>query len=145
MKTVFGIAAIMAILIASNAAPCADQLDSSDYVIVANKQLQGASISITALKGIYLREVLNLANSQEEIIPVDLTTANGFYQNLFGKSYVQMQAYWLSMRIKHSIDLPVSKKDAEGVKQFIAANKSAIGFLKHSDLDDRVKVLKVIN
>ena len=58
---------------------------------------------------------------------------------------MQMQAYWLNMRIKHSVDLPVSKKDAESVKQFIAANKSAIGFLKNGDSDDRVKVLKVIN
>jgi phosphatidate phosphatase APP1 len=143
MKTVFGIAAIMAILVVSNAAPCADLTDSSEYVIVANKQLQGTSINMAALKGIYLREVRNLANSQEAIIPVDLSTANGFYQNLFGKSYVQMQAYWLNMRIKHSVDLPVSKKDAESVKQFIAANKAAIGFLRNSDLDDRVKVLKV--
>jgi hypothetical protein len=99
----------------------------------------------TALKGIYLREVRNWENSEGEIIPVDLTTAYNFYQNLFGKSYVQMQAYWVSMRIKHSIDLPVSKKDPESVKQFIAANKTAIGFLNNSDLDDRVKVLKVVN
>jgi hypothetical protein len=145
MKTVFGIAAIMAILVVSGVAICADQPDNSEYAIVANKQLQGTSISTTALKGIYLREMRNLANSQEEIIPVDLSTGPGFYQGLFGKSYVQMQAYWLNMRIKHSVDLPVSKKDAESVKQFIAANKSAIGFIKTSDVDDRVKVLKLVN
>jgi len=145
MKTVFGVAAVMAMLIVIVAAPCIAQSDGSEYVIVANKQVAGSSINVAALKGIYLREVRNWANSEGEIIPVDLTTANGFYQNLFGKSYVQMQAYWLSMRIKHSIDLPVSKKDAESVKQFIASNKSAIGFLKNSDLDDRVKVLKVLN
>jgi hypothetical protein len=145
MKTVFGIAAIMAILIVSAVALCADQPDGSDYVVVANKQLQGTSISTAALKGIYLREMRNLANSQEEIIPVDLSSATGFYQNLFGKSYVQMQAYWLNMRIKHSVDLPVSKKDAESVKQFVAANKSAIGFIKSNDVDDRIKVLKVVN
>ena len=145
MKTVFGVASVMAMLIVIIAAPCIAQSDGSEYVIVANKQVAGSSINVAALKGIYLREVRNWANSEGEIIPVDLTTANGFYQNLFGKSYVQMQAYWLSMRIKHSIDLPVSKKDAESVKQFIASNKSAIGFLKNSDLDDRVKVLKVLN
>jgi hypothetical protein len=145
MKTVFGIAAIMAILVVSAVALCADQPDSSDYVVVANKQLQGTSISTAVIKGIYLREMRSLANSKEEIIPVDLSTSTGFYQNLFGKSYVQMQAYWLSMRIKHSVDLPVSKKDAESVKQFIAANKSAIGFLKSNDVDDRIKVLKVVN
>jgi hypothetical protein len=145
MKTVFGIAVVMAIFFVISAAPCVAQLDNSEYVIVANKQIQGTSINMAALKGIYLREVLKLANADGEIIPVDLTAASGFYQNLFGKSYVQMQAYWLNMRIKHSIDLPVSKKDAESVKQFIASNKTAIGFLKNSDLDDRVKVLKVVN
>jgi ABC-type phosphate transport system substrate-binding protein len=145
MKTVFGIAAMMAILISAGVAPCIAESDSSEYVIVANKQLVGNSINIAALKGIYLREIRNLANTQEEIVPVDFTTASGFYQNLFGKSYVQMQAYWLNMRIKHSVDLPVSKKDAESVKQFIASNKAAIGFLKNSDLDDRVKVLKLVN
>ncbi len=56
-----------------------------------------------------------------------------------------MQAYWLNMRIKYSVNLPVSKKDSESVKEFIASNKDAIGFLKSSDLDDRVKVLKVVN
>ena len=145
MRTVFGIAILLAILLVAGALPAVAQSDISDYVIVANKQMQGSSISMAALKGIYLREVRSWGNGGGEIIPVDLSTANNFYQNLFGKTYVQMQAYWLNMRIKHSIDLPVSKKDAESVKQFIASNKSAIGFLKNSDLDDRVKVLKVTN
>jgi ABC-type phosphate transport system substrate-binding protein len=145
MKNAFGIAAIMAILIVSNASFCADQPDNSEYIIVANKQLQGTSISMATLKGIYLREVRNWASVDSEIVPVDLSVANGFYQNLFGKSYVQMQAYWLNMRVKYNVDLPVSRKDAESVKQFIAANKSAIGFLKNGDADDRVKVLKLLN
>ncbi len=145
MKTVFGIAAMMAMLVAANVAPCVAGSNESEYVIVANKQIVGTSINVAALKGIYLREIRNLASTKEEIIPVDYTAESSFYQNLFGKSYVQMQAYWLNMRIKHSIDLPVSKKDAESVKQFIASNKSAIGFLKNSDLDDRVKVLKVVD
>jgi ABC-type phosphate transport system substrate-binding protein len=143
MKTVFGIASIMAILVLSCAAFCADLSDGSEYVIVANKQLQGTSISMAALKGIYLREVRTWANSKDEIVPVDLSTANSFYQNLFAKSYVQMQAYWLNMRVKYNVDFPVTKKDAESVKQFVASNKSAIGFLKSSDVDDRVKTLKI--
>jgi ABC-type phosphate transport system substrate-binding protein len=143
MKTVFGIAAITAIFVLSCTALCADLSDGSEYVIVANKQLQGTSISTAALKGIYLREVRTWANTKDEIIPVDLSTANSFYQTLFGKSYVQMQAYWLNMRVKYNVDFPVNKKDAESVKQYIASNKSAIGFIKSSDLDDRVKALKI--
>ena len=144
MKTVFGIASIMAILIVSCVALCADLSDGSEYVIVANKQLQGTSISMAALKGIYLREVRTWTNTKDEIVPVDLSSANSFYQNLFGKSYVQMQAYWLNMRVKYNVDFPVSKKDAESVKQYVASNKSAIGFIRSGDLDDRVKALKVI-
>ena len=143
MKNVLGIAAVVAILIASQATPSIAQSDA--YVIVANKQLSGNSINKAELKGIYLRELLTWGNGGGEIVPVDLANASGFYQKLFGKSSVQMQAYWLNMRIKYSVSLPVSKKDPEGVKQYIATNKGAIGFLKTSDLDDRVKVLKLLN
>jgi ABC-type phosphate transport system substrate-binding protein len=125
--------------------PSMAQSDSSEYVVIANKQLAGGSINTAALKGIYLREVRSWGNGGGEIIPVDLSNAGIFYQNLFGKSYVQMQAYWLNMRIKYSVDLPVSKKDPESVKQFIADTKGAIGFIKNADVDDRVKVLKVTN
>jgi len=145
MRTVFGVAAVLMILLTAGGSASFAQSDNSEYVIVANKQMQGSSINIAALKGIYLREVRNWGNGGGEIIPVDLSSAANFYQNLFGKSYVQMQAYWLNMRIKYSVELPVSKKDAESVKQFIAENKGAIGFLKNSDIDDRVKVLKVTN
>ncbi len=138
-------AALLAVLIVSGTVPGMAQSDSSEYIIVANKQMQGTSISMAALKGIYLREVRNWGNGGGEIVPVDLSSASGFYQNLFGKNYVQMQAYWLNMRIKYSVELPISKKDAESVKQFIADNKGAIGFLKKGDADDRVKVLSLTN
>ncbi len=145
MRTTIGITALLAALLISGAVITMAQTDTSEYIIVANKQMQGNSINMAALKGIYLREVRSWGNGGGEIIPVDFAPANGFYQNLFGKSYVQMQAYWLNMRIKYSVDLPVSKKDAESVKQFIADNKGAIGFLKNGDVDDRVKVLKLVN
>lgn len=144
MRTVFGVAAVLMVLLMIGVAPSVAQSDS-EYVIVANKSMQGSSINVAALKGIYLREVRSWGNGGGEIIPVDLSTGANFYQNLFGKSYVQMQAYWLNMRIKYSVELPVSKKDAESVKQFIAENKGAIGFLKNGDVDDRVKVLKLGN
>jgi len=140
----FGAAAVFAAVLALYVAPSVAQLQSSEYVIVANKQVQGASINLAALKGIYLRE-LRTWSGGEEIIPVDLSSATNFYQNLFGKSYLQMQAYWLNMRIKYSVGLPVTKRDAEAVKRFIVDNKGAIGFLKNSDIDDRVKVLKLVN
>jgi ABC-type phosphate transport system substrate-binding protein len=143
MKSVLGISLLVAICIVFFAVPFIAETD--EYVVVANKQLPGSSINKAALKGIYLREVKTWGNGGGEIVPVDLSSENDFYQNLFQKSYVQMQAYWLNMRIKYSVALPVSKKDAESVKEFIAANKDAIGFLKTADLDDRVKALKITN
>ena len=143
MKAVFGFSVLVAICMTSLAASCLAQSD--EYVVVANKQLPGTSINKANLKGIYLRELKSWGNGGGEIVPVDLSSEDGFYQNLFQKSYTQMQAYWLNMRIKYSVSLPVSKKDAESVKEFIASNKEAIGFLRSSDLDDRVKVLKIVN
>ncbi len=145
MKVILGTFALLVAAMLFYAVPAETQSLEGEFVIVANKDLQGSTISTAILKGIYLREVLSWANGAGEIIPVDLSSQSAFYQSLFGKNYVQMQAYWLNMRIKHSAEMPVTKKDAEAVKQFIAEKKGAIGFLKNSDLDDRVKVLKVIN
>jgi ABC-type phosphate transport system substrate-binding protein len=140
----FVLTAVIAAALVCYVIPSVAQADVADFAIVANKQVQGSSIKLAALKGIYLREVRTWGNGGE-IIPVDLASAGDFYQNLFGKSYVQMQAYWLNMRIKYSVDLPVTKKDAASAKKFIAQNKGAIGFLKNSDVDDSVKVLRLIN
>jgi ABC-type phosphate transport system substrate-binding protein len=145
MRILVGIATIVIVLVTLNSVPSIAQSDSSEFAIVANKQMPGSSINVSVLKGIYLREVRSWGNGGGDIIPVDLAASGGFYQNLFGKTYVQMQAYWLNMRIKYSVDLPISKKDAESVKQFVADNKGAIGFIKNSDVDDRVKVLKLNN
>jgi ABC-type phosphate transport system substrate-binding protein len=145
MRTVLGVAAVLMLMMTVSVAPSMAQSDSSEYAIVANKQMAGSSINVTALKGIYLREVRNWGNGGGEIVPVDLSSGSTFYQNLFGKSYVQMQAYWLNMRVKYSVELPVSKKDSASVKQFVAENKGAIGFIKSTDVDDTVKVLKLNN
>ena len=146
MKTLLTIPAIVLVTAALFCVSSNAQLAGTDYVVVTNKAMTGNSIDLAALKSIYLREIRNWGNDGNKIIVVTLSSdANDFYQNLFGKSYVQMQAYWLKMRIKYSVDLPITKKDAESVKQFIAENKDAIGFLKSGEVDDRVKVLKVTN
>ncbi len=143
MKFVFALSLFFAVCTAWVAEPCFAQTD--EYVVVANKAQPGDTINKAVLKGIYLREVRNWGSGGGEIVPVDLNSAADFYQDLFQKSYVQMQAYWLNMRIKYSVSLPVTKKDADAVKAFVASNKDAIGFLKSSEADDRVKVLKPVN
>jgi ABC-type phosphate transport system substrate-binding protein len=145
MKRICGLAALIAVGVLFSTGQIIAQSGDSGYVVVANKQLPGSSIKTAVLKGIYLREMRNWGNNRGEIVPVDLTNCDDFYQNLFGKTRVQMQVYWMNMRIKYSVELPVSKKDSESVKQFIADNAGAIGFIKSSDVDDRVKVLKVID
>ena len=144
MRIIAGIAAVAVVLMACSAVPSVAQSSNSDFIIVANKHMDGSSINKKALKGIYLREVKKWGNGNK-IIVVNLQGGGEFYQDLFGKTAVQMQAYWLNMRIKYSVDLPVTKKDPADVKQFVASNRGAIGFIKESDLDDSVKVLKVIN
>ena len=144
MRIMAGIAIVAVVLVAWNVAPSFAQEGNSDYVVVANKGMAGTSIKTQALKGIYLREVKNWGNG-DKITVVDLEGSGDFYENLFGKTCVQMQAYWLNMRIKYSVDLPVSKKDAASVKEFVASTTGSIGFIKKSDLDDSVKVLKVTN
>ena len=140
-------AALAAIIGLIGVAPSLAQSNDEgiEYVIVANKELPGDAIKVETLKVVYQREAKTWKNSDSEVVPVDLVTANKFYQNLFGKTYTQMQMQWIKMRSDYSMNLPVFVKDAEGVKQFIASNKDAIGFLKKSDVDERVKIIKLVN
>jgi ABC-type phosphate transport system substrate-binding protein len=138
MKILFRISAVLIVILMLSAVSL---MAEDEYVIIANKDVAGSAISTAALKGIYLREVKNWGGGGGPIIPVNLTTESNFYQNLFGKSYVQMQAYWINMRVKYSVDLPVNKKDPASVKQFVAETKGSIGYLKSGDVDDTVKVL----
>jgi ABC-type phosphate transport system substrate-binding protein len=145
MKYLCIITAILVITLTSYVLPSVAQTEGSEFAVITNKESPGSNISLPALKSIFLREVREWGNGGK-IIVVDLDpNANAFFQNLFGKTHSQMQTYWLNQKIKNSIDLPITKKDAESVKQFVAENKTAIGFIKSSDVDDRVKVIKIAN
>jgi ABC-type phosphate transport system substrate-binding protein len=139
------VAAVAAIMILNTIPVCAQASDP--YVVVVNKEMGGSAISLGSLKGIYLREMRKWDANGDAIIPVDLSdeadVCDAFYKGLFGKSHDEMRFYWLNMKIKNSVDVPVSKKTSEQVKQYVASNKSAIGFIKSSNVDDTVKVLKI--
>ena len=145
MKMAFRMAAIAAITMMVGALSSVAQSNDSAYVIVANKEMPGGAINAADLREVYQREATNWKHSKAEIVPVDLYTAKDFYQNLFGQSYLQMQVQWMKMRRDYSMNMPIFKKDAESVKKFVAANKGAIGFIKISEVDDTVKVIKLIN
>ena len=144
MKMVVRIAVVVAISMMFSAALFA-QSNDSDYVIVANKALPGSAIDVNTLKDVYQREATVWKHNEAEIVPVDLYTAGSFYENVFGKSYIDMQLQWVKMRNDRSLNAPVAVKDATAVKQVVAANKDAIGFIKASDVDDSVKVIKLID
>ena len=145
MKTILKLAAVAVLVVMVGVVPSMAQSNDSEYVIVANKEIKGNVIKADSFKMIYQRDARTMNADGSEIIPVDLYTAEGFYQNLFGKSYVEMQMQWTKQRNSYNVDLPVSQNDPEEVKNFIAANKDAIGFLKVSDVDERVKVIKLVN
>jgi hypothetical protein len=144
MKIVIKIAVVAVIGMLFSVASFA-QSNDSEYVVVANKALPGSAINVTALKAVYQREAGSWKHNEAEVVPVDLYLADGFYANLFGKSYIEMQLQWLKMRNHYSKDMPVVARDSASVKKYIAANKDAIGFLKSSDVDDTVKVIKLVN
>jgi len=144
MKLVLRIAVIAVISMLLNVTLFA-QSNDSDYVIVANKALPGESISINTLKVLYQREATTWRHNEADIVPVDLYTSDAFYSNLFGKSYVDMQLQWMKMRNHRYLNMPIAAKDAASVKKIVAANRDAIGFVKASDVDSSVKVIKLVN
>ncbi|WP_240724954.1 phosphate ABC transporter substrate-binding protein [Onishia niordana] len=66
-----------------------------------------------------------------------------FYSEFAGKSPAQLKAYWSKMIFTGRGQPPKAVDDGNAVKQWLAQNPNAIGYLDNSLVDDRVKIVSV--
>lgn len=66
-----------------------------------------------------------------------------FYAEFAGKSPAQIKGHWSKMVFTGRGRPPRALKDGEAVKQWVAKDLNAIGYLDESLVDDSVKILNV--
>lgn len=79
--------------------------------------------------------------------PVDLPEGSAarktFYAEYAGRSPAQIKAYWSKMIFTGRGGPPRALQNGEAVRQWVASNPQAIGYLDRSLVDDSIKVLQV--
>ena len=77
--------------------------------------------------------------------PVDLPAAQPekalMYRLLVGKDLDQIASYWSRLVFSGRTSPPVQAGSAEDVLRYVAANRGAVGYLDHSRVDTRVRVV----
>lgn len=84
-------------------------------------------------------------NSMEPVDLSDSTTVrNDFYTKVTGKDAAQVKALWTKLIFTGKATPPKIASSAAEVKNAVAADSKAIGYLNKSDVDGSVKVVLTI-
>jgi ABC-type phosphate transport system substrate-binding protein len=66
-----------------------------------------------------------------------------FYSSLTGRSPAQIKAHWAKIIFTGRGEPPRQVADSDAVKDLVAANPAAIGYIDSSSVDDTIRVLRV--
>lgn len=113
-------------------------------VVVVAKDSSLPSLSLDLVKDIYLgkeREVKGSGVVQPVDHPESSPVWSEFCRDVLGKTPQQLKSYW-SLRIFTGRGTPPPTKGGDvEVKQWLAANKSGIGYIDAKSVDESVKVV----
>ena len=114
--------------------------------IVTQRNSEINNVSEETLKLVYLRKLL-LDSAGVRWIPLNLPSSNElrqmFSQVLFKKRPDELEAYWNEQYFQ-GVTPPKVLASEEAILRFVAITPGAIGYVHQRNVDERVKVLKII-
>ena len=116
----------------------------SDFLIVVHPD-NNSEISKSTVRNIFLGKTKSFSNG-EKAVPVEISDGDikvEFTEQVLNKNKGTLKAYWSRMVFSGKANPPKSYDDEQEMKEFIAKNKDAIGFLRDVDIDSSVKVIKI--
>jgi ABC-type phosphate transport system substrate-binding protein len=116
-------------------------LGAEEIVVIVHPE-RAATLSTHQLAQIYLKQ-RNYWGNGERIVAVNLESASAvravFARAVLGQSPPQLSIYW-NRQYFLGVMPPATLASDEAVKQFVAREKRAIGYIRASALDDSVRV-----
>lgn len=108
------------------------------------------SVSLTANKSdisaLFLGKSKNIAGNK--LTPIDQeegsASKDSFYQKLSNKNPSQLNAYWARIVFTGKGQPPKALMDDDEVKDFVANNSDAIGYIESNNVDTSVKVVLTV-
>lgn len=104
------------------------------------------SLAENELANIFLGKTSRFPNG-ENAVPLDQSESssmrNEFYSEHTGKSAAQIKAHWSKMIFTGRGKPPRMFDSSDEIKQWVAQNPNAIGYIDRDQADDSVKILQV--
>ncbi|PKF50454.1 hypothetical protein AT251_11505 [Enterovibrio nigricans] len=83
----------------------------------------------------------NGATADTTDLPDNSPLREDFYNRLVGKSVAQINAYWARLLFTGKAEPPQAKPSEQDVVNYVRENRSAIAYIKESNLADGLKVV----
>lgn len=122
-------------------------LADKTLAVVTQKSSPLQSLSLDALKQVYLRKSLLDSNGNRWIplnLPVDYELRQDFSLALFNKLPEDQEQYWNELYFQ-GINPPEVLASEEAVLRFIVITPGAIGYVHKQNADGRAKILAIIS
>ena len=120
---------------------------AEESLVIVTQRASGLNnLSLETLKLVYLRKLL-LDSNGVRWIPLNLPSSHDlrqtFSQALFKKRPDELEDFWNEQYFQ-GITPPQVLASEEAVLRFVSMTPGAIGYVHQRNVDDRVKILKVI-
>jgi ABC-type phosphate transport system substrate-binding protein len=110
----------------------------AEVVVIANKANPAAKLTADQLAEVYLGRSSELTPIDQ---PRDAEIRDEFVQKVCGKKPSQYEAVWAKLEFSGKGTRPHVASSSQAVKQAVAADPKAIGYIDKSAVDATVKVL----
>jgi ABC-type phosphate transport system substrate-binding protein len=118
----------------------------AEVVVVVSGESDVTTLREQQITDIFLGRMHRLPDGKP-VTPIDQAEGSQvrdeFYSSLTGRSPAQIKAHWAKIIFTGRGEPPRQVADSDAVKDLVAANPAAIGYIDSSSVDDTIRVLRV--
>jgi ABC-type phosphate transport system substrate-binding protein len=117
------------------------RVEAADFVVVVNKENPIESLYRSEVKNIFLGKKIfwSAGHGIDVLLQTDGNVHRGFVLEILNKSPRQLSMYWKQELFSGTAIPPKEYPDDQSVKNEVAANPTAIGYIDILQLDDTVR------
>lgn len=117
----------------------------AEIVVIGNVKNNLESLNSIQVEDIFMGRTSSLPNGRIAQ-PIDQSALRDeFYQKLTARPIEQINAYWTRIAVTRLASLPTLLTDDAAVLVAVNKNKDAIGYIDRKNINNRVRVLLILN
>ncbi len=118
---------------------------ASEFILVVNKANPDSQVSVDGAKKIFLGKTSSWSDSTriKLVVQKNPELHEFFVKQVVRKSGQQFLTYWKKALFTGVGTPPPILENDTAVKNYVAANRGAVGYISADSLDDQVKLLEI--